>query len=46
MSLHNELKHQNIIEMKKCFEDEKKIYMLLEYSPNGVGPLLRGPGTA
>lgn len=36
MSLHNELKHQNIIEMKKCFEDEKKIYMVLEYSQNGV----------
>ena len=37
MSLHNELKHPNIIEMIKCFEDEKKIYMVLEYSPNGVG---------
>ena len=36
MKLHNRLKHQNIIEFKKCFEDHKKIYIVLEYSENGV----------
>ena len=36
MKLHNDLKHPNIIELKKCFEDEKKIYIVLEYCENGV----------
>ena len=36
MNLHNDLKHPNIIDLKKCFEDEKNIYILLEYSENGV----------
>jgi serine/threonine protein kinase len=37
INLHNGLKHKHIVEMKKCFEDDKKIYIVLEYCPNGVG---------
>lgn len=38
--LHKSVKHRNICQLDRVFEDEENVYMLLELCPNGVSVTL------
>lgn len=34
--IQRKLRHQNILSLKDCFEDDKNVYLILEYASNGT----------
>ena len=35
ITIHHQVKHQNIVELLNCFFDEKYVYLILEYCSRG-----------